>query len=316
MHSNDTEVVTACCWSLATSMGRDTLPLLRSAAGDILLHLDHHERRLPAAGLLSAMSRAGWRAAVAHEREIRRAISVDSVGWEEAEKARVTTPNGLGRRVTCLGGFAVVIRGKSDGQPALSREVEGLDWQGLLHTYGIYCALSHRGEHPNILPWMGLHVTDGGCAASIIYADHCQLTLRQAIRGAMHDSERIRILREIVEGLVFLHNGTPSLYHGDVSATNIVLDSHRQVRLAEVGLHTGDSPDVFLGPPSDVWQFGLLVVEVYGGHNQALPQGSSHDLIWIVRDSLDKDPRSRCTSLSLRTKFATILSRPIDRFAS
>jgi len=87
------------------------------------------------------------------------------------------------------------------------------------------------------------------------------------------------ILRDVSQGMRFLHSADPSVIHGDLKAANILVDSRFRAKVADFGLSqkknmggTGTpfwmAPELLRGESTntkqtDVYAFGIMLYEVY-----------------------------------------------------
>ena len=89
----------------------------------------------------------------------------------------------------------------------------------------------------------------------------------------------LQVLRDVAQGLRFLHAAIPQVVHGDLKAQNILVDSKFRAKVADFGLSQKKStgaagtpfwmaPELLSGKStntaaSDVYSFGIILYEVY-----------------------------------------------------
>jgi len=150
------------------------------------------------------------------------------------------------------------------------------------------------------------------------------------------------ILRDIAQGVRFLHAADPKVVHGDLKAQNILVDSKFRAKVADFGLSqkkqigaTGTplwmAPELLRGESentamSDVYSFGIILYEVYSrkdpyygeNHREVLklvadpvinkrppvPPACPDAVASIMKECLERTPGSRPTfeQLDLRLK--------------
>lgn len=113
------------------------------------------------------------------------------------------------------------------------------------------------------------------------------------------------ILRDIAQGLRFLHAATPVVVHGDLKAQNVLVDSKFRAKVADFGLTqkravgaTGTpfwmAPELFQGatnsPSSDVYAFGIVLYEVYSRSEPYEGEDPEQVLRLVVDDKVQKRP--------------------------
>ena len=109
------------------------------------------------------------------------------------------------------------------------------------------------------------------------------------------------ILRDIVQGVRFLHAASPQVIHGDMKAQNVLVDSKFRAKVADFGLSqkkqvgaTGTplwmAPELLRGESqntamSDVYSFGIILYEVYS--RQDPYDGEDHgEVLRLVADPI------------------------------
>ncbi|KAG2593403.1 hypothetical protein PVAP13_5NG170961 [Panicum virgatum] len=220
-----------------------------------------------------------------------------SVMFDICELAKAT--GGFAERnLIGRGGFGVVYRGVlADGtvvavKKMLDPEVEGGD-EEFTNEVEIISLLRHR----NLVPLRGCCIADDdpdeGKQMFLVYDYMPKGSLDQYIfadgevrrRPAFSWAQRRTVILDVGRGLEYLHYGVkPGIYHGDIKATNILLDADMRARVADFGLarrsregqshltthvagtHGYLSPEYALygqlTEKSDVYSFGVLVLEV------------------------------------------------------
>ncbi|KAG9002287.1 hypothetical protein FRB90_011409 [Tulasnella sp. 427] len=162
-------------------------------------------------------------------------------------------------------------------------------------------------QHPHVLPLLGFYLDDGGDAAILIseYMIHGDLTdyMAAAERGA---EERLYLVRDITEGLEYLHTRDPPIRHGDLKPGNVLVNHNRRALLADFGLSnaldvgptgftTGNderctvrysSPEILNDGKSarslanDMWSWACLVSEVL---TDEMPYSTVHSELQVLR---------------------------------
>ncbi|XP_021892728.1 serine/threonine-protein kinase-like protein CCR1 [Carica papaya] len=77
---------------------------------------------------------------------------------------------------------------------------------------------------------------------------------------------RLKILMQAAKGLEYLHKEVfPPIVHRDVNSSNILLDSDWVARIADFGLLTPNDKDLSGDTKSDVYNFGIVLLEILSG---------------------------------------------------
>lgn len=223
---------------------------------------------------------------------------------EDLERAtnKFSPKNFIGR-----GGFGMVYKGTlSDGTEVAVKKITEPNFErdsDFRNEVEIISNLRHR----NLVPLRGCCMIDegenddeyGGKQRYLVYEymlngnldEH--LFQNSANRSGVHSipltwPQRKCIILDVARGLAYLHYGVkPAIYHRDIKATNILLDSDMRARVADFGLakqikegHSHLTTRVagthgYLAPEyalygqltekSDVYSFGVVVLEIMCG---------------------------------------------------
>jgi serine/threonine protein kinase len=106
------------------------------------------------------------------------------------------------------------------------------------------------------------------------------------------------ILRDIAQGVRFLHAASPKVIHGDLKAQNVLVDSRFRAKVADFGLSqkrqaTGTlywmAPELLRGESvnttaSDVYAFGIILCEVYSRQD---PYDGESDVVAVLQNVID-----------------------------
>ncbi|KIO34218.1 hypothetical protein M407DRAFT_17123 [Tulasnella calospora MUT 4182] len=142
--------------------------------------------------------------------------------------------------------------------------------------------------HPHVLPLLGFYLGDNYKTAVLIseYMVHGDLNDYIARMKPSYD-ERLHLVRDLTDGLAYLHTQTAPVRHGDLKPGNVLVNLQRRALLSDFGLSkaldtnptgftTGNdvrgtvrfsSPEVLLQGAAaqllanDMWSWGCLVLE-------------------------------------------------------
>ncbi|CAB9505497.1 activated protein kinase catalytic subunit alpha-1 [Seminavis robusta] len=109
----------------------------------------------------------------------------------------------------------------------------------------------------------------------------------------------VNVLRDISQGIRFLHSATPQVIHGDLKAANILVDTKFRAKVADFGLSqkqnlggTGTpfwmAPELLRGESantaeSDIYSFGMILFEVYS-RRDPYEDEDAHEVLRLVAD--------------------------------
>ncbi|KAG9050533.1 hypothetical protein FS837_004717 [Tulasnella sp. UAMH 9824] len=172
-----------------------------------------------------------------------------------------------------------------------------------------------RLNHPNVVPLRGYALQDDGTPMIISpWFEH----------GDVHnyledypDADRKKIVRQVAEGLVYLHSQDPPVVHGDLKGGNVLISKEGDAALCDFGLSTllmvnpatmtmstvavgtvrWCAPELLTSnvpektPASDVWAFAALALEVFDSLSLWLPL-----LTWEAQILTGRIPFHTCTN--------------------
>ncbi|KAJ6826201.1 protein kinase precursor [Iris pallida] len=223
--------------------------------------------------------------------------------WYTLKELEKATSNFSQKNLIGQGGFGVVYKGVlPDGDEVAVKKVLDSDFQDeeFKNEVEIISNLRHR----NLVPLRGCCIADDdreqGNQRFLVYDYMPMGNLDKQIFGGFGGRrtpsslppltwpQRKNIILDVAKGLVYLHYGIkPAIYHRDIKATNILLDSDMRARVADFGLarqsREGQShlttrvagTHGYLAPEyalygqltekSDVYSFGVVVLETMTG---------------------------------------------------
>ncbi|TQD70217.1 hypothetical protein C1H46_044251 [Malus baccata] len=211
------------------------------------------------------------------------------------------------------GGYGVVYKGTlSDGSFVAVKHVVDLDSKGdedFLNEVEIISKIRHR----HLLSLRGCCVTSDdlkGKRRFLVYdlMPNGNLSDQLSSKQRLNWPQRKNIILDVAKGLAYLHNGIkPAIYHRDIKATNILLDSEMKAKVADFGLAKQSSEGQshvttrvagtrgYLAPEyalygqltekSDVYSFGIVILEIMSGRKVLdSPNSDSNSSFILISD--------------------------------
>ena len=233
------------------------------------------------------------------------------------------------------GGFGAVYRAYD---PTLDRTValklRHTDGAAMLPSGADFVAEARRlarVRHPNVLAVHGASYHDGRAGLWTDWIDGETLTERLDRTGPLRGEELLRVLRELAEALAAVHKA--GLVHGDVKASNVMLDGQGRVILMDFGAGFESSsegsrmgagtprylaPEILAGRDAtlavDLYAYGvlahLLATHRYPDPATALAVPAPRRLRKLIARLLDADPAARPSAAATAVELAGIADAP------
>lgn len=241
--------------------------------------------------------------------------------WFSMDELEKATDNFSQKNLIGRGGFGVVYKGMlPDGSRVAVKKVIESDFQRddeFCNEVEIISNLRHR----NLVLLRGCCMTEedqpwgekqrylvydympNGSLDDHIFPENGSSVLRKPLTWA----QRRGIILDVAKGLAYLHDEVkPAIYHRDIKATNILLDDNMRARVADFGLakksREGESylttrvagTHGYLAPEyalygqltkkSDVFSFGVVVLEVLSGRRALDPNSFDSPRMFLITD--------------------------------
>ena len=100
------------------------------------------------------------------------------------------------------------------------------------------CRLMAEVKHPNIVQFMGICMLEGSEHPVLVmeYLDMSLDALLESRQGHIPLAAKLRILLDIVRGLLYLHTHDPVIIHRDITSRNVLLNrASLQAKIADLG---------------------------------------------------------------------------------
>jgi eukaryotic-like serine/threonine-protein kinase len=191
-----------------------------------------------------------------------------------------------------------------------------------------------RVRHPNVLAVHGASYHDGRAGLWADWIDGQTLSERLQRSGPLSGDELLRVLIELADAIDAVHRA--GLVHGDIKASNVMLDAQGRVILMDfgAGFESSDvgsaisagtprylAPEIAAGKPGtqavDLYAYGVLahLLATHRYPDAAGPSASlrPRGLRELVGDSLRADPATRPAAAQLRHRLQALVDAPRRR---
>ncbi|XP_053153873.1 interleukin-1 receptor-associated kinase 1 isoform X1 [Hemicordylus capensis] len=139
------------------------------------------------------------------------------------------------------GGFGCVyqarLRNTVYAVKRLKEEAE-LEWSVIKNSFTTEVENLSRFRHPNIVEFAGYCAEQGSFCLVYVFLPNGSLEdcLHRQVGPCLSWAQRLHVAVGAARAIQFLHSDSPSLIHGDVKSSNILLDVALNPRLADFGL--------------------------------------------------------------------------------
>ncbi|KAJ4820298.1 Protein kinase superfamily protein [Rhynchospora pubera] len=242
------------------------------------------------------------------------------------------------------GGSADVYRGQINGKIVAIKKLHGSSVQQLVDI-GKEVQMLHSLKHENIVKLLGFCSEDGQYLLVYEYVQNGNLATYlndESKCKKLNWGMRFNIINGIARGLFYLHHDSKdSVIHRDLKPENVLLDENHNAKIADFGIsrildknkthnttRSGSGTPGYLAPEfwnlqhyspkSDIYNFGLLILEIIVGcttprYSKRNGQILSH-VVWhqwknnnplihitdmSVREDLSRDQIKRCILIGL-----------------
>lgn len=140
-------------------------------------------------------------------------------------------------------------------------------------------------RHPNVVNLLG-YCSEMG-ERLLVYELMPHGTLHDHLHGGLSPLNwelRLKIAMQAAKGLEYLHKeAVPPIVHRDVKSSNILLDADMVARIADFGLLIPSERDLMEDMKSDVYNFGIILLEILSGRKSYDIDFTPPDIVqWAV----------------------------------
>ncbi|THU80549.1 kinase-like protein [Dendrothele bispora CBS 962.96] len=203
-------------------------------------------------------------------------------------------------RATTGGGFADIWRGTFNGQMVCLKVLriflrsDGATRNKVINDFCREALIWRQLKHPNVLPFLGVNT-------ELFSPSFCLVSPSMSNSDLIHyskihpDYDRINAIKQLADGMNYLHSFQPPIVHGDIKGANILISDNHQCCLADFGLAVATesqslggtttngvrgstrwlapelfdldaAPNVQNLTPRDIYAFGCTAYEILAGH--------------------------------------------------
>ncbi|XP_067399284.1 interleukin-1 receptor-associated kinase 1 [Emydura macquarii macquarii] len=237
------------------------------------------------------------------------------------------------------GGFGCVYRARlrnTDYAVKRLKEDAELDWATIRSSFVTEVEKLSRFRHPNIVEFGGFCAEREHFCLVYVFMPNGSLEDRLSSQGGrppLSWPQRLEVLVGAARAVQFLHGDQPSLIHGDVKSSNILLDAALRPRLSDFGLARGGGggggsrglsaslgrtqtvrgtlaylpPEYVqsgqLSPAIDTYSYGVVLLETLTGRRALETDGRGRTK--YLKDLVSEEEEAQDTEASRRSQLTT-----------
>eukprot|EP00475_Leptophrys_vorax_P036031 TRINITY_DN60182_c0_g1_i2.p1 TRINITY_DN60182_c0_g1~~TRINITY_DN60182_c0_g1_i2.p1 ORF type:complete len:441 (-),score=97.67 TRINITY_DN60182_c0_g1_i2:65-1387(-) len=194
-----------------------------------------------------------------------------------------------------------VFKGYDFGSPVAVKKIPKKEG---LYLKGEEAVLQYSLNHQCICRLYGIHEDKNDL---MLVMEYCERGSLLNLQPPEIKSHRMRILKGIVSGMVYLHAQSPAIYHGDLKLENILITSNYGAKIADFGISrrmhneltcVRGQTEQYAAPEvrhtqeaslkSDVFSFAFILAVLIGGENPA--NTFENNINWRPSLNLEKCP--------------------------
>ena len=206
------------------------------------------------------------------------------------------------------GSYATVLELKYHGLKCAGKKIhEVLLRQGessyTVRRFEEECRLISQVRHPNIVQFLGVYFHQGE-QAPILVMEFLPTNLTSCIEqyGILPKEISFSILRDVAQGMCYLHSQSPPIIHRDLSSNNVLLNPNMTAKISDLGVarilnlsppqvsrmtQTPGTPaymppEVMVASPKydtgvDKFSYGILMIHMFSGQWPEPQVGPRHN---------------------------------------
>ena len=138
------------------------------------------------------------------------------------------------------GGNGVVYRGSWQGASCAVKkmeftEIQPKDRERMKKKFLTECERSSALRHPNIVQFLGVHISGGAFPSLVMERLHANLTDLLIANPKIPLEMKFSFLHDVAKGLNYLHTYTPTIIHRDLSTNNVLVSAGMVAKIGDLG---------------------------------------------------------------------------------